>query len=99
MIGIFKKIYTVIRPALAYAYHNIKYYAKTKKNFTIKDQKYAIINIDKQLKNDDSSRYFYMLCKYFECAGFNVVVKTHYKDFSKLSPPFVDLKPEILKLD
>lgn len=97
MTAIFKNIHETIRAVLAYVYHNIKYYAKTSKNFSVKEENYAVINIDKQFKNDDSSRYFYMLGKYFEYSGFRVVIKTHYRDFSKLSPPFVDLKPLILK--
>src|SRR4051794_21072924 len=98
MTGTFNKTYRAIRPKLTYVYHHILYYAKTSKNFIIKKEgKYAIVNIDQQFKKDDRNRYFYMLCMYLDKAGFKLVIKTDWRDFSKSSK--IDLKPLIFKQD
>lgn len=96
MADFLNRIYKVIRPKLAYVYHNILCYAKTSKDFILKkDEKYAIVNVDEQFKTDDRNRYFYMLCMYLNYAEFKVVVKINWRDFSNTSA--TDFKSLIFK--
>ena len=84
---------TLSKSALSYVYYNIFY---IRRNFELKGGKYAILNIDEQLKDDDLCRYFYMICVYLKSSGFNVVVKSHWRDFKNFKIPF-DFKKLLLK--
>src|SRR4051812_20981218 len=89
-----KKIYRLLRSALFYTYCNIRY---IKKNFTVKNGIYAIINVDNQIRNDDYGRYFYTVCMYFDQAGFKVIVRTPWSDFNKFKVIHYDFKTLIFK--
>jgi len=93
MLKILKKIYTLFKSGLTYALYNIVY---IKKNFKIKEGKYAIVNIDKQLKDDDLSRYFYIICMYLNNASYKVIVKADWREFKTFKKPY-DFKRLLLK--
>lgn len=82
MIDIFNKIKKFTRSHLIYLYYNIIYFKRTSKNFKIKKGIYAIVHVDDHFKFDDG-RYFYILCMYFNYAGFNLIVKTSWDDYQK----------------
>jgi len=93
MINIFKKIYKLSQSLASYIYYNIRY---IKKKFTPKEGIYAIVNLDNHIKNDDQSRYLYIICMFLNHAGFNVIVKTHWSEFKSLKKP-LDFKSLLLK--
>lgn len=92
VVSFFRKLYIYSKLAFIYVYYNIRY---IRKKYTIKKGNFAIVNIDGKLKRDDHSRYFYLICIYLEYAGFNVVVKTNWRDFTNLKP--LDFKRLLLK--
>ncbi len=93
MKNIFKKINKLLKAGFRFAYLNIRY---IKKNFKIKEGKYAILNFDHQLKSEDHSRYFYIICMFLKYAGFNVIIKTQWRDFRTFKKP-LDFKKLLLQ--
>lgn len=65
---------------ITYPYYQTLYLNRTSRQIAITDGRYAIINLDRQLTDDDYSRYFYSICLYFANAGFKVVVKCGVRD-------------------
>lgn len=67
---------------------NIRYYLQvTSKDYQIeKDRQYAIINLDKWIMNQSGGRFSYLLCRYLEQAGFEIVLKTNFLYFLVLHP-------------
>ena len=55
------------------------YFTRTSKSYAAKkNQPYAIIHLDDKFLRYAYGRHVYILCKYFEYAGFTVVLKTDY---------------------
>lgn len=69
---------------ITYPYYRLLFLHRTTREFVITDGKFAIVNLDPQLTDDDYSRYFYSICLYFEHAGFNVVVKSSMRDIRNI---------------
>ena len=53
------------------------YFKKTSTQRAVSgERKVALINLDKRIMNQANGRFSFILCKYFENAGFKVVIKT-----------------------
>lgn len=67
----YKELHNVLRNALFYLRKT------SKKNNIPEHSKVALINLDKKIMNQANGRFSFILCKYFENAGFKVVIKTN----------------------
>jgi hypothetical protein len=70
------------KSVITYPSDRYAYLKKTVKKFTAKDGKYAIVNLDRQLRFDDQCRYLYMIGMYLESSGFKVIIKTSFEDYT-----------------
>jgi hypothetical protein len=81
MNSITAKITGKIKSALAFPRQRRLYLKHTVKKAELKiDGRYAIINMDRQFREDDYSRYLYLLCMFMERAGFKPVVRMEWWD-------------------
>jgi hypothetical protein len=81
MKSIATKIIRKIRSASAFGRHHRSYLHHTiKKPELKKEERYAIVNMDSQFREDDYSRHLYILCMHMERAGFKPVVKMEWRD-------------------
>lgn len=73
---------------LGKTFSNVLYFLKnTSTKHSEKDgNAYVLINLDDKIMNQSGGRFFYLLCQYFEQAGFNVVVKTNLFFYLFLHP-------------
>ena len=68
--------------AITFPLYLKSYLKRTTKNPNLEAHgRYAIINLDRQLKADDYGRYFNNICMYMDRAGFKPVIKTTLRDF------------------
>jgi glycosyltransferase involved in cell wall biosynthesis len=75
MLEKIKKNYKVLHKVLS---NTLLYFRKTSKtNQFPNEHKVALINLDKRIMNQAYGRFSYILCKYFENAGFRIVVRTN----------------------
>ena len=64
----------------------IYFILSSSRHYKLSDKKqYAIVNLDHQFANYDMGRFSYMLCRYFQYAGFNIVMKVNWPYFRKIS--------------
>ena len=87
MSALFKKLIKKLKAVVTYPYYRRLYLKSTVNTFKKNNVKYAIVNLDYQLRFDDYSRYFYTICIYLKKAGFEVVVKTTMRDFKAFLRP------------
>jgi len=72
-------IVTKIKNYIFFLFRTASYYKLSNK------KKYAIVNVDSQLANFDTARYSYILCRYFQHAGFNIILKANRYYFRIIS--------------
>src|SRR6476620_7917058 len=81
MNSIFTKIISKIEKVLAIPRYQRLFLKHTVKRFGLeKDGKYAIVNMDRQFREDDYSRHLLILCQHMQRAGFKVILKTEWRD-------------------
>lgn len=70
-----------IRAVLSLPEHLRRYLQLTTRKAALEKQgRYAIINMDRQFREDDYSRHLLILCMHMERAGFKPVVKMEWRD-------------------
>jgi hypothetical protein len=75
MLEKIKRNYKILHKVIG---NTLLYLRKTsKKAHYASDDKVALINLDKRIMNQADGRFSFILCKYFENAGFKIVVKTN----------------------
>lgn len=75
MLEKIRQNYKVLHKVMSNA---IVYLRKTSKKDSFNEEhKVALINLDKRIMNQANGRFSFILCKYFENAGFKVVIKTN----------------------
>lgn len=86
MMGIFSQIKSKIRTVVNTLFNYSLFFRKTSNRYKLSDKgKHAIINLDGQFANYDMARFSYILSKYCEYAGFNVIIKTDRNYYKKIS--------------
>lgn len=67
---------------------SLKYYYKiTSQEHQLKDNhEYAFINLDINISNQEGGRFCYLLCKHFEKAGYNIILKMDFLFILMLDP-------------
>src|SRR5690242_21903500 len=78
---IFSKIISKIKTALAFPQQQRLFLKHTVKTAVLeREGRYAIVNMDRQFREDDYSRHLLILCQHMQRAGFKVILKTEWRD-------------------
>lgn len=87
-------IVTKIKNYIFFLFRTASYYKLSNK------KKYAIVNVDSQLANYDMGRFSFILCRYFQYAGFNIILKTnryYFRIISKYKKHLLKEKYQLVK--
>jgi hypothetical protein len=80
-MSIFSSIISKIKSASTFPHHlKVLLNHTVKKPEFEKEGRYAIVNMDRQFREDDYSRHLLILCKHMERAGFKPIVKMNWRD-------------------
>ena len=83
---IFSKIISKIKTALAFPQQQRLFLKHTVKTAVLeKEGRYAIVNMDRQFREDDYSRHLLILCLHMQRAGFTPIVKMEWRDIKGIN--------------